>query len=196
MFYLHFLLLLNLDYILVTIRFRLIDNTSKHLLPMFTSTLMTLYQNYTKLKLRSVYEKSLQHLACPAVFVKNFWVCFHSKKYFWFTIDCIYAKRNQTTVEVSGDLNMWLPSRQILVPRSSRGRPPPTSPKDPIWPSRRCSNLTSRGRLNLTSWGRHEMRSRGRLNLMFKGRPLEDLESTQTWIFLNFSFRTSSIDQI
>ena len=50
-------------------------------------------------------------------------------------------------------------------------------------------DLTSRGRPNQTSWGHPEMTSRGRLNLMFKGRPLEDLESTQTWmskLFLNF----------
>ena len=75
------------------------------------------------------------------------------------------------------------------VPRTSRSNDPRTSPKDPIWPSQ--------GRLDLTSWGRPEMTSRGRLNLTFKGRPwevdsgrprtftgrpLEDLESTQTWM--------------
>ena len=43
------------------------------------------------------------------------------------------------------------PSRQIFVPRTSRGRPHPTSPKDPIWLSRRRLDLTSRGRPNLTS---------------------------------------------
>ena len=54
---------------------------------------------------------------------------------------------------------------------------------------------------------RPEMKSRGCPNLTFKGlpwevdsgRPLEDLQSTQTWmsqIFLNFSCRTYSIDQI
>ena len=41
------------------------------------------------------------------------------------------------------------PSRQILVPRTSRGSP------------------------DLTFWGRPEMTSRGRLNLTFKGRPWE-----------------------
>ena len=62
----------------------------------------------------------------------------------------------------------------------SPGRPedvppnvPRTSPKDPIWPSRGCPDLTSRGRPNLTSWGRPEMTSRGRLNLTFKGHPWE-----------------------
>ena len=85
------------------------------------------------------------------------------------------------------------------VPRTSSSNVPRTSPKDPISPLR--------GRPDLTSWGRPEMTSRGRLNLTFKGRPwevdsgrpLEDLQSTQTWmskIFLNFSFRTYSIDQI
>ena len=63
------------------------------------------------------------------------------------------------------------PSRQILVPRSSRELPPPTSPGRslkilfdrpgdvPIW------------RPNLTSWRRPEMTSRRRLNPTFKERP-------------------------
>ena len=72
---------------------------------------------------------------------------------------------------------MWtirkdLPSRQILVPRTSPSNVPTASLKDPIWPSR--------GRTNLTSWGRPEMTPKGRLNLMFKGRPWEvDLGRTQ-----------------
>ena len=57
------------------------------------------------------------------------------------------------------------PSRQILVPRTSRGRPPPTSPGRPL--------KILFDRPNLTPWGRPEMTSRGRLNLMFKGRPWE-----------------------
>ena len=81
------------------------------------------------------------------------------------------------------------------VPRTSRSNVPRTSPKDSF---DRCGDVPIL---------RPEMTSRGRLNLMFKGRPWEvdsgrplvDLESTQTWIskiFLNFSFRTYSIDQI
>ena len=65
----------------------------------------------------------------------------------------------------------------------------------------------SQGRPNLTPWGRTEMTSRGRPNLTFKGRPweadserpLEDRQSTRTWMcqnLFNFSFRTYSIDQI
>ena len=57
------------------------------------------------------------------------------------------------------------PSRQILVSRTSRGRPSPTSPKDPIWPSR--------GRPDLMSSGRPEMTSRGRPTLTSMGRPWE-----------------------
>ena len=51
------------------------------------------------------------------------------------------------------------------VRRMSPSNVPRTYPKDPIWPSRRCPNLTS--------WGRPEMTSRGRLNLTFKGRSWE-----------------------
>ena len=83
------------------------------------------------------------------------------------------------------------------VTRTSTSNVPRTSPIDPIWSSWGRPDLTSRGRPNLTSWGRPEMTSRGRLNLTFKGRPwevdsgrpLEDLQSTQTWMsnfFLTF----------
>ena len=75
---------------------------------------------------------------------------------------------------------------------------PKTSPKDPIWPSR--------GRPTVTSWGRP--------NLTFKGHPWEvDLglprdvlrtsprrpsehSNLDVPIFVNFYFRTYSIDQI
>ena len=62
--------------------------------------------------------------------------------------------------------NMTIPSRQILVPRTSPSNVPRTYPKDPIWPSR--------GQPNLTSWRRPEMTSRGRLNLTSKGRSWKD----------------------
>ena len=72
----------------------------------------------------------------------------------------------------------YLPSQQVLVPRASRGRPPPTSPRhplkiDPIWPSLGCPNLMSQGHPNLMSLGRLEMMSRGRPNLTFKGHSWE-----------------------
>ena len=89
---------------------------------------------------------------------------------------------------------LWLISQPanigpLDVPRTSPYNVPRTSPKGPIWPSRGRPDLTSGGRPNLTS--------RGRLNLTFKwrswevdsGRPLEDPESTQTWMsnfFLTF----------
>ena len=83
------------------------------------------------------------------------------------------------------------------IPRTSSSNIPRTSPKDPIWPFWVRPNLTSWGHPNLTFWEHPEMMSRGRLNLTFKGhrweddlgRPLEDLQSTQTWMsnfFLTF----------
>ena len=104
----------------------------------------------------------------------------------------------------------WSPGR----PKDVELHRPQDVSKDPIWPSREHPNLTSRGRSNLVSWGRSEMTSRERLNLtfmgrpwevesgpsqMFSGRPLQDLESTQTCMsnfFFNFSFWTYSIDLI
>ena len=113
---------------------------------------------------------------------------------------------------------MLLPSQQIFVPRTSQGRPPPTYPRSPLKilfdrhgdvPIWRLGQ-----RPNLTSWGRPEMTSKGCTNLtfrgrpwevdsgcprMFSGRPLEDLQSTQTFMsrhFFKFSFRTYLIDQI
>ena len=55
----------------------------------------------------------------------------------------------------------FAPSRQILVSRTSRGRPPPT------FPGLSLKILFDR------PGGRPEMTSRGRLNLTFKGRPWE-----------------------
>ena len=97
---------------------------------------------------------------------------------------------------------VWQPSRKIWVPRTSRGRPHPTSPgcllmilfnrpsKVPIWRPGDVLIWRSRdvpGRL---------IRDVPRT---FTERPLVDLESTQTWIsknLFNFSFITYSIDQI
>ena len=66
-----------------------------------------------------------------------------------------------------------LPSRQILVPRTSRGLSP--SP-DVLW----RSDLTPWARPNLTSWRRPEMTSRKRSNLTLKdfpGRLIQDVPS-------------------
>ena len=64
---------------------------------------------------------------------------------------------------------VMVPSRQILVPRTSRGRPSPTSPGRPL----KILFVHPGDVPNLTSWGRPEMTSKGRLNLTFKGRPWE-----------------------
>ena len=80
------------------------------------------------------------------------------------------------------------PSRQILVPRTSRGRPPPTSPRPPlkilfdhpgdvliwylwdvlIWRSRNVPGYLTRD-----------------VPRTLKGRPLEDLKNTQIWMSQN-----------
>ena len=66
--------------------------------------------------------------------------------------------------------NMTINSPQILVPRTSPGRPPPTSP------GRILKILFNHlgGQPNLTSWRRPEMTSRGRLNLTSKGHSWKD----------------------
>ena len=106
--------------------------------------------------------------------------------------------------------NKERPSREILVPMTSRGLPPPTSPgrppKDPIWPLLGLPNLTSgyvlkRRPGDVLIWSSRDVPERltRDVHRTFSEHPLEDLESTQTWmykIFLNFSFRPYSIDQI
>ena len=98
------------------------------------------------------------------------------------TYQLVFVIVNYTTL-------LMLPSRQILVVRTSRGRPHPTSQGRPLktlldhpgdvlkW---RPGNVLSR-------------RSRESLGGWFgtaPGRPLEDLQSTQTWMskffFLTF----------
>ena len=106
--------------------------------------------------------------------------------------------------------HMVTPSRQILVPRTSLGRPPPTSPGRPLKILfDRPGNVPIWHPGDVLKWRPGDVliwRSRdvpGRLirdvPRTFSGRPLEDLQSTQTWMskfFFNFSFRTYSIDQI
>ena len=92
-------------------------------------------------------------------------------------------------------------SWQILVLKTSPSNVPKTSLKDPIWPSQVCPDLTPWGHPNLTSsdilkrrpedvlvW--HSSDVPGRLirdvTRTFSGRPLEDLQITQTWMFQHF----------
>ena len=110
------------------------------------------------------------------------------------------------------------PSRQILVPRTSRGRPPPTSPGRPLKilfdrpgdvPVWRPGDVPIWHPGDVLKWRPGDVliwRPRDVPGSLirddprtFSGRRLEDLESTQTWmskIFLDFSFRTYSIYQI
>ena len=102
------------------------------------------------------------------------------------------------------------PSRQILVPRTSRGHPPPTSPGRPlkilfdhsgdvlIW---RPGYVLKWRPGDVKIWRSRDVPWRLIRDVprTFSGRPLEDPDSTQTWmskIFFNFFFRTYSIDQI
>ena len=65
-----------------------------------------------------------------------------------------------------------IPSRQILVPRTSQGHPHPTSPGRllKILFDHPGDVIGVLRRPNLTSWERLEMTSSGRPNLAFKGR--------------------------
>ena len=95
---------------------------------------------------------------------------------------------------------LYAPSRKILVPRTSRGRPLPTSPGRPLKTLFDCPGNVSIWRPgDVLKWRPGDVliwRSRdvpGRLirdvPRTFSGRPLEDLESTQTWMsnfFLTF----------
>ena len=102
------------------------------------------------------------------------------------------------------------PSRQVLVPRTSQGRPPAASPERSLKIIFDCAG-------DVPIWrpgGSPEMTSRGCFYLAIKGRPWEvDLGSPQEVLrtsprgpsdyskldvpnFFNFSFRTYSIDQI
>ena len=134
------------------------------------------------------------------------------------SFDLIYSTRTPGSLEnepvlISGKI-IWeknkFPSRQILVPRTSRGLPPPTSPGRSLKilfdrsrdvPIRRHGDVLKWRLGDVLIWRSRDVPRRLIWDVprMFSGRPLEDLESTQTWmsqIFLDFSFRTYSIDQI
>ena len=87
------------------------------------------------------------------------------------------------------------------VPRTSPSNVPRTSPKDPIWPSRGHPDLISRERPNIMSrgvlkwcpgdvliWRSRDFHRRLIRDVpkTFSERPLEDLQSTQTWMFQYF----------
>ena len=90
-----------------------------------------------------------------------------------------------------------LPSRQIVVPRTSRGRPPPKSPgrplkivfdrpRDvPIW---RPGNVLKWRPGDVRIWRSKDVLGRLIQDVprTFSGRSLEDLQSTQTWMSQHF----------
>ena len=89
------------------------------------------------------------------------------------------------------------PSRQILVPRTSRGRPPPTSPGRPlkilfdrpgdvpIWHPGDVLKWRPR---DVLVWRSRDVPGRLMRDVprTFSGRPLQDLQSTQTWMSQHF----------
>ena len=95
---------------------------------------------------------------------------------------------------------MFLSSRQILVPRTSWGRPTPTSPGRPLKilfdrpgdvPIWRPGDVLKWRPGDVLIWRSRDVPGRLIRDVprTFSGRPLEDLESTQTWmskIFLTF----------
>ena len=118
LFCLHFLLLLNLYYILVTIRLRLIKNTGRYLLPKLCINpndflLETSYSGKIKFSVRKITstfgltsgvdQQISEHVEKKW---KSAWLILSSEKYSSFTIDRIYWKRNQTSIVVSDDPNM------------------------------------------------------------------------------------------
>ena len=46
---------------------------------------------------------------------KSAWLILSSEKYYWFTIDRIYWKRNQTAIEVSDDRREWLETGNYIL---------------------------------------------------------------------------------
>ena len=46
---------------------------------------------------------------------KSAWLILLSEEYSWFTIDCIYWKRNQTLVEVSDNPRVWLETDNYIL---------------------------------------------------------------------------------
>ena len=80
------------------------------------------------------------------------------------TCNCEHGKDLASVIADSAIL-----SRQILILRTSRRRPPPTSPGRPL----KILFVQLEGRPDLTSWERPETTSRGRPNLTFKGGPWE-----------------------
>ena len=136
-------------------------------------------------------------------------------KWIKFVINNVSLQNNnlkiKLTLKVEEICRDWShPNWQILVPRTSRGRPPPMSPGRPLKilfdrpgdvPIWRPGNVLKWRPGDVLIWCSRDVPGRLIRDVprTFSGRPLEDLESTQTWmskIFLNFSFRTYSIDQI
>ena len=90
------------------------------------------------------------------------------------------------------------PSRQILVPRTSRGRPPPTSPGRPLKilfdhlgdvPIWRPGDVLKWRPGEVLIWRSRDVPRRLIRDVprTFSGRPLEDFQSTQTWMLQHFS---------
>ena len=152
-----------------------------------------------------MYQDSNDHLFC----IRNVYWIFTSTSTFilipllnWITFYPIkFALQSHEMSFVNVSNSLVLPSRQILVPRTSRGRPPPTSlgrplkilsdcPGDvPIW---RPEDVPIWRPREVLKWLSEDVLIRrlrdvpGRriwdVPRTFSGCPLEDLQSTQTWM--------------
>ena len=127
LFYLSFFLLLNLYGIFVTITFRLIKSTARNFVPeVYINPNDFLpepsYSGKIKVSVRKitstfnlssgVAQQISEHVGEKW---KLAWLILSSEKYSWFTIDRIYWKRNQTTIEVSDDPRVWLETDNYIL---------------------------------------------------------------------------------
>ena len=105
--------------------FRLIKNTGRHLLP-------KVYMNPNDFLSEESYSGKVSLLKITLTFGfssgaalqisehvgkkwKSAWLILSSEKYSWLTIDLIYWKRNQTAIEVSDNLKVWLETNNYIL---------------------------------------------------------------------------------
>ena len=137
---------------------------------------------------------SIKDLHYKLLFINIMMLIIHNR---WFYCFCDKCQRS----ELNHNRGQRLPSRQILVPRTSWGRPPPASRGRPlkilfdrpgdvsIWrprdvPIRRPGNVLKWRRGDVLMWRSRDVPRRLIWDVpsTFSGRPLEDLQSTQTWM--------------
>ena len=113
--------LLTFYCIIVTIRFRLIKSTGRHLPPKvyINSNDFLPERSYSVRKITSTFglssgvaQQNSEHVGKKW---KSDWLILSSGKYSWFTIGRIYWKRNQTAIEVSDNPRVWLKTDNYIL---------------------------------------------------------------------------------